>query len=237
MNLLNEFRKLEGWHRELPGAEELLPDIESNIKSITSCSEHILPEPQLIFNALKHTDFEAVSACVIGQDPYHQRPEINGEIVNQAMGLAFSVPQGVRVPPSLRNIHKELSRSYSDWVAPEHGDLSHWTRDVLLLNTSLTVEFDNPASHSKTGWSKFTDLIVNRLVEREKPIVFLAWGRHAHKVVAAAENTHHLVLKTSHPSPLGARKEGKDFDAFLGSDCFIKANAFLEENGIAPVKW
>ncbi|WP_354625303.1 uracil-DNA glycosylase [Psychromonas sp. MME2] len=141
------------------------------------------------------------------------------------------------MPPSLTNIHKELENSFSHFTRPTHGNLTAWTSQVLLLNSSLTVAHSKPAAHAKTGWNKFTEEIVNALIQRQKPLVFLSWGKHAHKITARAENTHHYVIKTSHPSPLGARKSGLDFDAFLGSKCFLKANDFLKMQNQPPIKW
>ncbi|WP_210498296.1 uracil-DNA glycosylase [Vibrio crassostreae] len=237
MNLLNEFDQLGTWAENLKDVRLLLPSIEEKVIAKTPESGDILPVPELVFNAFKHSNYDDISVCIVGQDPYHQRPEIDGKAINQAMGLAFSVPKAVKTPPSLKNIYKELAANIVDWEAPDHGDLSHWTNRVLLLNTALTVEYDKAGAHSKTGWGNFTNKVIEKLVKRERPIVFLSWGKHAHKVTAIAENTHHKVIRTSHPSPLGARKEGVDFVSFLGSGCFSQANEFLKLNGISPINW
>jgi uracil-DNA glycosylase len=235
-SLSKEFNSVEGWADSLPPMTELLNEIEVNINNI-SPAELVLPSKNLTFNAFKHSTYDEISVVIVGQDPYHQTPEVNGALVNQAMGLSFSVPIGVKVPPSLKNIYKELESNYKDFIMPTHGDLSTLASQVLMLNTSLTVEHSKPAAHAKTGWSKFTTQVIESLVKRERPIVFLSWGKHAHKVTKCAENTHHCVIKTSHPSPLGARKSGQDFDAFLGSNCFTKANDFLEGKNIKTVDW
>ena len=234
--LSKEFDRIQGWATNLPSMTDLLDEIDRNIHQI-SASELILPHTDMVFNAFKHASFNDISVVIVGQDPYHQTPDVNGSPVNQAMGLAFSVPQGVKIPPSLRNIYKELKSNFADFCIPQHGDLSAWTSQVLLLNSCLTVEHSKPAAHAKTGWNTFTMQVIETLVQRQKPIVFLSWGKHAHKITAAAENTHHCVIKTSHPSPLGATKSGQDFDAFLGSQCFNKTNAFLEQQGQQPIAW
>jgi uracil-DNA glycosylase len=234
--LSKEFNSVEGWSNSLPPMTDLLNKIEININNITPI-EFVLPCRNLIFNAFKHSTYDEISVVVVGQDPYHQTPEVNGTLVNQAMGLSFSVPVGIKVPPSLKNIYKELENNFSDFIVPKHGNLSGWASQVLLLNSSLTVEHSKPGAHAKTGWSEFTAQVIESLVKREQPIVFLSWGKHAHKVTKCAENTHHCVIKTSHPSPLGARKSGQDFDAFLGSKCFSKANDFLRDNKLKTVAW
>lgn len=231
-----EFNGIKGWADSLPSMTTLLDEIETNVRGI-SPEALILPSANMVFNAFKYSTFDDISVVIVGQDPYHQTPEVDGIAINQAMGLSFSVPKGVKVPPSLKNIYKEMEANFSDFIAPSHGDLSVWTSQVLLLNSSLTVEHSKPAAHAKTGWSKFTAHVIEALVQREKPIVFLSWGRHAHKITACAENTHHHVIKTSHPSPLGARKSGTDFDAFLGSKCFFKTNNFLCNDNLEPVAW
>ena len=232
----NQFASLKGWSESLPPVATLLNEIEENVNKI-SPSELVLPPTDLIFNAFKFTAYNDVAVVIVGQDPYHQTPEVDGNIIAQAMGLSFSVPKGVKIPPSLRNIYKELASNFNDFTIPEHGDLSSWADNVLLLNSALTVEHSKPTSHAKTGWTTFTNLIIQALVKREQPIVFLSWGKHAHKMTECAENTHHYVIKTSHPSPLGARKSGADFEAFLGSRCFEKANNFLIQQNCNSINW
>jgi uracil-DNA glycosylase len=235
-SLSKDFNKIKGWAEHLPKMTSLLDNIDNNITLITP-PHLILPSHDLIFNAFKQSTYQDISVVIIGQDPYHQQPEVNGVLINQAMGLSFSVPLGVRPPPSLKNIFKELKNSFEDFKIPDHGDLSSYAPHVLLLNTALTVEHSKPAIHAKTGWSDFTAQVIETLVKRERPIVFLSWGRHAHKVTKCAENTHHCVIKTSHPSPLGAFKSGKEFESFLGSKCFYKANDFLATQQLKVVNW
>lgn len=235
-NYSKEFNRVKGWVGNLPPMTSLLDDIEKNVNAI-SPQHLVLPSVDLIFNAFKYSTYHKISVVIVGQDPYHQTPDVNGKVINQAMGLSFSVPPGVKTPPSLRNIYKELNENVDGFVTPDHGDLSHWAARVLLLNTSLTVEHSKPGVHAKTGWSKFTSEVIETLVKRKKPIVFLSWGKHAHKITECAENTHHCVIKTSHPSPLGARKSGADFTAFLGSNCFARTNDFLVKQSQQPIDW
>lgn len=231
-----EFNTINGWAESLPPMTALLDDIEHNVRGI-SLHKKILPNDNLVFNAFKHSTYDDICVVIVGQDPYHQITEVNGTPINQAMGLSFSVPPGVKVPPSLKNIYKELASNFSDFNIPTHGDLSAWTSQVLLLNSALTVEHSNPGAHAKTGWNKFTLQVIEALVQRKKPIVFLSWGKHAHKITACAEGTHHCVIKTSHPSPLGALKSGQDFKAFIGSQCFNEANDFLISKKQQALNW
>lgn len=237
LDLSNRFSTLGSWVDTVPNYEELLRGIESNVIAKTPRVENIFPKPELIFSAFAKASYVDLSVVVIGQDPYHQRPIVGGEEVQQATGLSFSVPLGVKPPPSLVNIYKELDGSIQEWSTPPHGCLDEWASDVLLLNSTLTVEHSKAGSHAKTGWLKFTDCIIQALKQRKKPIVFLAWGRHAHQLVSCVEGTHHCVIKTSHPSPLGATKSGSDFVPFLGSNCFNLANDFLRSQGLREVDW
>ena len=177
--------------------------------------------------ALERTPLEAVKVVILGQDPYHGP--------GQAHGLAFSVAEGVAIPPSLRNIHKELESDLG--IAPAtHGNLSRWAEQgVLLLNTALTVEAGNAGSHQQRGWEEFTDAAVAAVAARAEPSVFLLWGSHAQKkaarVAGLGADTPHLVLRSPHPSPLSA------YVGFFGSRPFSKANAFLEANGHGAIDW
>lgn len=176
--------------------------------------------------ALELTPLEAVKVVILGQDPYHGP--------GQAHGLSFSVQDGVRVPPSLVNIYKELE---SDLGLPraQHGNLSKWARQgVLLLNAALTVEDGRPASHQGKGWEEIADAVVAAVAAKENPCVFMLWGNHARKKamsVPGLMNSHHLVLTAPHPSPLSAHS------GFLGCKHFSQANAFLEANGRGGVDW
>ncbi len=182
------------------------------------------PKP---FTALELTAFEAVRVVVLGQDPYHG--------AGQAHGLAFSVPAGVKPPPSLRNIFLELQADCA-CNAPPSGDLSRWARQgVLLLNAVLTVEQAQPASHAKRGWEQFTDALVDALADNAAPTAFLLWGAHAQaKAARIAAAGRHLVLSCNHPSPLAARRPPVPF---LGCRHFSRANAFLAKEGRGTIDW
>ena len=183
----------------------------------------IYPDMYDIFNALKYTPYENVKAVIIGQDPYHGP--------GQAHGLCFSVKKGVDVPPSLQNIFKEL-KSDIGFEIPSHGELTDWAKSgVLLLNAVLTVRAGEANSHRGLGWETFTDRVITLLNERERPIVFLLWGRNAKEKSALITNPKHLVLTAAHPSPLSA------YNGFFGCRHFSKANAYLEQNGEEPIDW
>lgn len=182
----------------------------------------IYPEYKNIFNALRYTDFDDVKVVILGQDPYH------GE--NEAHGLSFSVRKGTPMPPSLRNIFKEL---YDDiGVKRTETDLTSWAKEgVLLLNSIMTVVKDRPLSHKDKGWEIFTDRIIELLGEREKPLVFILWGSYARSKKELIKNKNHLILESVHPSPLSANR------GFFGSKPFSKTNAFLKKNNIEEIKW
>lgn len=176
--------------------------------------------------ALELTPLDAVKVVILGQDPYHGP--------GQAMGLCFSVPEGVRPPPSLANIYKELA-SDCGIARPAHGDLSGWARQgVLLLNTCLTVERGKAGSHAGQGWEAITDACVAAVAAREDPAVFILWGSHAQAKAAripALTDGRHCLIRSPHPSPLSAHR------GFFGSRPFSRANAFLEAHGRAPIDW
>ena len=176
--------------------------------------------------ALALTPLDAVKVVILGQDPYHGP--------GQAMGLSFSVPEGVKIPPSLRNIYKELESDLGI-APPSHGDLTRWAeRGVLLLNTSLTVEAGRAGSHAGKGWEAITDACVRAVAARAEPSVFILWGAHAQtkrKTIPEIAAPRHLVIASPHPSPLSARR------GFFGSHPFSRANAFLEEKGRGAVDW
>lgn len=183
----------------------------------------IFPPQGAWFRALELTPLDKLRVVILGQDPYHGP--------GQAHGLCFSVPPGVRPPPSLTNIYKELGRDLS-LPRPPHGFLEHWARQgVLLLNSVLTVEMAKAASHSKKGWEPFTDAIIARVNDKAEPVVFMLWGAYAHKKAANVDGRRHLVLKAAHPSPLSAHT------GFLGCKHFSQCNAFLVSNGVPPIDW
>lgn len=183
----------------------------------------IYPPGPLIFNALNKTPFDRVKVVILGQDPYHG--------AGQAHGLSFSVPKGVAVPPSLKNIYKELESDLGIEM-PAHGDLSHWAEQgVLLLNATLTVEAGRAGSHQKKGWEIFTDKIMS-IVSREKEgIVFLLWGNYAKAKQALIDGQKHLILAAPHPSPFSAHY------GFLGCRHFSRASEYLISRGKTPVDW
>lgn len=186
-------------------------------------SRTIYPDMHDIFNALKATAYEDVKLVILGQDPYHEP--------GQAHGMCFSVKPGVAVPPSLVNIYKEIHDDVGAPI-PEDGYLVRWAEQgVLLLNTVLTVRAHQANSHKGKGWEILTDHIIEKLNERPEPVVFLLWGANARSKKALITNKNHLVLETVHPSPLSA------YNGFFGCRHFSKANAFLEANGMAPIRW
>ncbi len=183
----------------------------------------IYPDKHDIFNALHHTAYMDVKVVILGQDPYHGP--------GQAHGLSFSVKPGVPAPPSLMNIYKELETDLGCFI-PNNGYLLKWAdQGVLLLNTVLTVRAGEPNSHKPYGWTRFTDHIIRLLAQREAPMVFILWGKNAQDKKSLIAGHGHLILESVHPSPLSA------YRGFLGSKPFSKANAFLENKGMAPIDW
>lgn len=184
----------------------------------------VYPESKHVFTALEQCPFETVSVVILGQDPYHGK--------GQAMGLAFSVRDDVRMPPSLQNIYKEIEREFGE--SPEHsgGNLTRWAEEgVLLLNSTLTVRAGSPGSHQGLGWETFTDAIITALSEKKQNLVFMLWGRHAQKKGAHIDRTKHLVLESPHPSPYSAAT------GFFGNGHFRKANEYLGMHGRKPINW
>ena len=212
------------WDNELsiiwnsPGFHKFMDIINHEYSSKT-----IYPPKEDIFAALKNTSYKDVKVVIVGQDPYH------GE--GEAMGLSFSVPNGIKLPPSLKNIYKELEDDLS--IKPVNsGDLTKWTKEgVLLLNATLTVVKDTPNSHSKLGWDKFTDYVIKKLNARKEPLVFILWGNFARGKKQYITNPKHLVIESPHPSPFSART------GFFGSKPFSKTNEFLTKNNIKPIDW
>lgn len=183
----------------------------------------IYPDMYDIFNALHYTSYEDVKVVILGQDPYHGP--------NQAHGLSFSVKKGVRIPPSLVNIYKELNNDL-DCKIPSHGNLTKWAKQgILLLNASLTVRASKPSSHSKIGWQIFTDKIISLLNEREEPVVFILWGNYAISKEKLITSDRHYIIKSVHPSPLSASR------GFFGSKPFSKANEFLKSINKEEIDW
>ena len=184
----------------------------------------IYPLKALRFHALDLTPMDMVKIVILGQDPYH------GE--GQAHGLSFSVPEGVKIPPSLRNIYKELEQSVPNFKIPKSGNLEHWAKQgVLLLNAVLTVEKSDAGSHAKKGWEIFTDNIISEINEKQNGIIFLLWGSYAHKKGCLIDTDKHTVLKSTHPSPLSA------YRGFLGCDHFKSVNEILSARGETIINW
>lgn len=182
----------------------------------------VYPRPENIFRAFELTPFEKVKVVILGQDPYHGP--------GQAIGLSFAVEEGSALPPSLRNIYKELESGLGKPVA--HKDLSHWAEQgVLLLNATLTVRAASPGSHQKRGWEQFTDAVIRILSEEKEHLVFILWGNYARTKGAHIDRTKHLVIESAHPSPFSAN------NGFFGSRPFSRTNAYLEQKGVTPINW
>lgn len=183
----------------------------------------IFPPKHDVFKALRLTDYDNIKIVILGQDPYHGTGE--------AEGLSFSVQDGIRKPPSLKNIFKELKDDLG-YTEPESGSLVKWAKEgVLLLNSLLTVEKDKPLSHKKLGWETFTDEIIKKINEKETPVVFILWGAYARSKKAYITNPKHLIIESAHPSPFSARY------GFFGSKPFSRANNFLISKKISPVNF
>lgn len=183
----------------------------------------IFPPKSNILRAFKLTDYDNVKVVILGQDPYHG--------INEANGLAFSVSKGVRLPPSLQNIYKELYNDLGITVST-NGDLEKWAREgVLLLNSVFTVEKDKPASHKNIGWEQFSDEIIKKVNEKNTPVVFILWGNFAKSKAKYITNPIHLVITSPHPSPFSA------YSGFFGSKPFSRTNEFLRKNNIKEIDW
>ncbi len=184
----------------------------------------VYPKNTSIFNSFNQTPFDQVKIVILGQDPYHG--------INQAHGLSFSVQKGIAVPPSLKNIYKELANEFPDFKVPAHGNLTSWANQgVLLLNATLTVRAHEAGSHQNKGWEIFTDKVIAELSERRSGLIFLLWGRFAQQKESLIDTQKHYVLKAAHPSPFSA------YNGFFGCAHFSKSNTFLTKQGLAPINW
>ena len=216
--------KIEPSWKEILKEDFLSPNfarVKENFLRAKAAGE-VYPPNALIFNAFNLTPFNAVKVVILGQDPYHG--------AGQAMGLSFSVPRGVKIPPSLQNIYKEI---YDDLgiAEPNSGDLSYWAKQgVLLLNATLSVSAGQANSHSGFGWQEFTDAAIRKLSERARNVVFMLWGNPAKAKASLIDASRHLVLTAAHPSPLAR-------GAFFGCRHFSKANLYLAQHGKAPIDW
>lgn len=223
--MADEVRLHESWKTPLNGefAAPYMQALKSFLVEEKAKGARIFPKGAQYFRALDLTPLDKVRVIILGQDPYH------GE--GQAHGLCFSVPPGVRPPPSLVNIYKEIESDLGIRPA-RHGFLEHWAQQgVLLLNAVLTVQMGMAASHQGKGWERFTDAVIRLVNERPDPVVFMLWGSYAQKKAAFVDASRHLVLKAPHPSPLSAH------NGFFGCRHFSKANAFLESRGLPPIDW
>jgi len=220
---LDDVRIESGWKEAL--REEFLSEYFAKIKEnllAAKAREIVYPPGNLIFNAFNLTPFERVRAVILGQDPYHG--------AHQAMGLSFSVPRGVRIPPSLVNIYKEI-KSDLGISEPESGDLSYWAKQgVLLLNASLSVGANRANSHSGFGWQIFTDAVIKILSARRQNLVFMLWGNFAKAKSALIDAQRHLILTAAHPSPLAG-------GAFFGCRHFSRCNEYLRAHGLGEIDW
>lgn len=214
----NDWDKILNIIEESDGFKKFLNIINERYKTSI-----VFPPKNYVFNALKLTSYKDTKVVIVGQDPYHG--------VGEAHGLSFSVQKGIKIPPSLQNIYKEL---HDDLGIKPHtdGDLTKWAHEgVLLLNAVLTVEKDKPASHRNLGWELLTDYIIKTLNQKDEPIVFILWGNFAKEKKKYITNLKHLVITSPHPSPFSARS------GFFGSKPFSKTNEFLIKNKIKPIDW
>lgn len=217
-NLGNDWDKLLKEETEQPYMDDLRVFLREEYRT-----HRVYPPMKEMFSALRLTPYAQTQAVIIGQDPYHQP--------GQAMGMSFSVREGIRIPPSLQNIYKEIEAT-TGRPQPSSGDLTRWAEQgVLLLNAVLTVREGEPGSHRGKGWERFTDYIIRLLNEREKPIVFLLWGADAKRKKELLTQPQHLVLTAAHPSPFSADR------GFFGCNHFNQANEFIQANGGNPIEW
>lgn len=215
----------ESWRRQI-GEEfdkQYFIDLASFVRE-EYLRHRCFPPGKLVFNAFNLCPFGQVKVVIIGQDPYHE--------MGQAMGLSFSVPQGVMMPPSLINIFKEIESDLGTPM-PADGDLTRWAKQgVLLLNATLTVRAHVAGSHQRRGWEEFTDAAIRALSAHRDHLVFILWGGYARSKRTLIDAKRHLVLESVHPSPLSANRGG-----WFGNHHFSRCNAYLEQNGIVPIQW
>ena len=222
----NEIKLPKGWLNLLESefSKKYMSDIKTFLYSEYSNNKIIYPSKSLIFNAFNLCDFEEVKVIILGQDPYHGP--------DQAHGLSFSVRKNIPFPPSLKNIIKELENDIGVKFQQNDGNLSKWAKQgVFLLNTTLTVEKSKPLSHSKIGWELFTDKVIELLSEKKQNLVFILWGKHAQAINQLIDNSKHLVISSTHPSPLSAHR------GFFGSKPFSQTNKFLISKNINEINW
>lgn len=218
--------KIESSWKNVLSSEFSQPYFENIVQFLKiekQAGKKIYPPGSLIFNAFEQTPFNEVKVVIIGQDPYHNE--------GQAHGLCFSVPQGIAFPPSLLNIFKEIKEDIGINI-PQKGDLTHWTKQgVLLLNASLTVRAHEANSHSKIGWSNFTNAVIKKISEEKSGVIFLLWGKFAQEKETLIDASKHYILKAAHPSPLSAH------NGWFGCKHFSKTNELLIKQGKNPIDW
>ncbi len=220
-----EIKIHESWKDQLQPEfdREYMAKLRQFLRGEKAAGKVIYPHSSNWFRAMQLTQLDNVRVVILGQDPYHGQ--------GQAHGLCFSVPSGVRTPPSLVNIYKEIQTDLGI-ARPAHGNLEYWAQQgILLLNSVLTVEAGQAASHQKRGWETFTDAVIRAVNENREPAVFLLWGAYAQKKAAFVDRERHLVLSAAHPSPLAAH------NGFFGCKHFSKTNLFLQNNGGKPIDW
>ncbi len=220
-----EVKIAQSWKNQLQQEfeQDYFRGIVERVKSDISQGITIYPKGSDIFRAFDLCSFENTKVVLLGQDPYHGP--------GQAHGLCFSVPEGIRIPPSLVNIYKEL-HSDTGFTIPYYGNLTKWAEQgVLMLNTSLTVQAHQANSHSRIGWEKFTDAVIRKISEAKEHCVFVLWGGNARSKVGLIDASKHLILQSAHPSPLSAH------NGFFGNRHFSKINEYLTANGLTPIDW
>lgn len=216
--MVSSFRELLDREKEKEYFKELTHFVDNEYATKT-----VFPARENVMNSMRYTPLKNVKVVIVGQDPYHG--------VGEAHGLSFSVNPGIKVPPSLQNIYKELNRDLGLYI-PNNGYLLKWAKQgVLLLNSVLTVVKDTPGSHRNKGWETFTDEVIKTVNDKSEPVVFLLWGNYAKEKKELITNPNHLVLESSHPSPFSVRY------GFDGCSHFSKANDFLKQNNITPIDW
>lgn len=214
------------WLQHLEGEfqKPYMNDIKKKLQECKKKNITVYPENSKIFNAFHLTELNKIKVVILGQDPYHG--------LGQAHGLSFSVPFNVKPPPSLMNIFKELGSDLKTEVNKSRGNLEHWaTQGIFLLNTTLTVSENKPASHKKFGWNIFTDKVIKIINHQKENIVFILWGAHAHSKIDLIDSSKHLILKSAHPSPFSAHR------GFFGSKPFSQTNDYLESKEIDRIEW
>jgi uracil-DNA glycosylase len=209
-------------HKEFE--KDYMIKLKAFLKQEKDAGYKIYPKGTDIFNAFKQTPFDDLKVVILGQDPYHG--------VNQAHGLSFSVQKGINPPPSLKNIYKELVTDIPGFAIPNHGDLTEWAEQgVLLLNATLTVRDSSPASHQKKGWEELTDQVIKTISDKKEGIVFILWGAYAQAKAELIDKSKHFIIKSPHPSPFSADR------GFFGSKPFSKTNEILKKEGRKPIDW